>query len=64
MVPANGEAPISLGLMPELGSDSRNTPDILLDSSIAALAISLEEPGGSKTGSPTEVLYIAPILSV
>lgn len=64
MVPANGEAPISLGLMPELGSDSRNTPDILLDSSIAALAISLEDPGGSKTGSPTEVLYIAPILSV
>jgi anti-sigma-K factor RskA len=50
--------------MPELGGDSRNTPDILLDSSIAALAISLEEPGGSKTGSPTEVLYIAPILSV
>lgn len=64
MVPANGEAPISLGLMPEMDSDSRVTPDILLDSSIAALAVSLEAPGGSKTGSPTEVLYIAPILSV
>ncbi|AUC89401.1 hypothetical protein CW735_15385 [Alteromonas sp. MB-3u-76] len=64
MVPANGEAPISLGLMPEMGGDSRVTPDILLDSSIAALAISLEAPGGSKTGAPTEVLYIAPILSV
>ena len=64
MVPANGEAPISLGLLPELGSDSRVTPDILLNDSIAALAVSLEEPGGSTTGSPTEVLYIAPIVSV
>lgn len=64
MVPANGEAPISLGLLPELGADSRATPSILLDNSIAALAVSLEEPGGSVTGSPTEVLYIAPIVSV
>jgi len=64
MVPANGEAPISLGLMPEADSDTRATPDILLDRSIAALAVSLEAPGGSVTGSPTEVLYIAPIVSV
>lgn len=64
MVPASGEAPISLGLLPELGGDSRATPDILLDKSIAALAVSLEAPGGSVTGSPTEVLYIAPIVSV
>lgn len=64
MVPASGEAPISLGLLPELGGDSRATPSILLDKSIAALAVSLEAPGGSVTGSPTEVLYIAPIVSV
>jgi len=64
MVPASGEAPISLGLLPELGGDSRATPDILLDKNIAALAVSLEAPGGSVTGSPTEVLYIAPIVSV
>jgi len=64
MVPANGEAPISLGLMPETNGDTRATPDILLDQSIAALAVSLEAPGGSVTGSPTEVLYIAPIVSV
>ncbi len=64
MVPANGEAPISLGLMPEANGDTRATPDILLDQSIAALAVSLEAPGGSVTGSPTEVLYIAPIVSV
>ncbi|KHT54432.1 hypothetical protein RJ41_07905 [Alteromonas marina] len=64
MVPANGEAPISLGLMPEANGDTRATPDILLDQSIAALAVSLEAPGGSVTGAPTEVLYIAPIVSV
>lgn len=64
MVPANGEAPISLGLMPEANGDTRVTPDILLSQSIAALAVSLEAPGGSVTGSPTEVLYIAPIVSV
>ena len=64
MVPANGEAPISLGLMPEANGDTRATPDNLLDQSIAALAVSLEAPGGSVTGAPTEVLYIAPIVSV
>ena len=64
MVPANGEAPISLGLMPEANGDTRATPDILLGQSIAALAVSLEAPGGSVTGAPTEVLYIAPIVSV
>lgn len=64
MVPANGEAPISLGLMPEANGDTRATPDILLDQSIMALAVSLEAPGGSVTGAPTEVLYIAPIVSV
>lgn len=64
MVPANGEAPISLGLLPEANGDTRATPDILLSQSIAALAVSLEAPGGSVTGSPTEVLYIAPIVSV
>ena len=64
MVPANGEAPISLGLMPEANGDTRVTPDILLSQSIAALAVSLEAPGGSVTGAPTEVLYIAPRVSV
>lgn len=64
MVPANGEAPISLGLMPEANGDTRVTPDILLSQSIAALAVSLEAPGGSVAGAPTEVLYIAPIVSV
>ncbi|WOI38330.1 anti-sigma factor [Alteromonas sp. CI.11.F.A3] len=64
MVPENGEAPISLGLLPESGFEHFATNAILLDGSIAALAVSLEAPGGSKTGAPTEVLYIAPLVSV
>lgn len=64
MVPENGEAPISLGLLPESGLEHLTTNAILLDGSIAALAVSLEAPGGSKTGAPTEVLYIAPLVSV
>ena len=64
MVPENGEAPISLGLLPESGFEHFATNAILLNGSIAALAVSLEAPGGSKTGAPTEVLYIAPLVSV
>ncbi|WP_218312678.1 anti-sigma factor [Alteromonas antoniana] len=64
MVPANGEAPISLGLLPEGGRWERNTPAILLQPAIAALAVSLEPPGGSPTGAPSEVLYISPLVSV
>ncbi len=64
MVPENGEAPISLGLLPESGLEHLATNAILLNGRIAALAVSLEAPGGSKTGAPTEVLYIAPLVSV
>lgn len=64
MVPANGEAPISLGVLPESGSWQRPTPAILLNNSVSALAVSLEPPGGSPTGSPTEVLYISPLNAV
>ncbi|MCU7555339.1 anti-sigma factor [Alteromonas sp. ASW11-19] len=64
MVPANGQAPISLGVLPEDGRWDRATPAILLRPDIAALAVSLEPPGGSPTGAPTEVLYISPLVSV
>jgi anti-sigma-K factor RskA len=47
-----------------LGFEHFATNAILLNGSIAALAVSLEAPGGSKTGAPTEVLYIAPLVSV
>lgn len=64
MVPANGDAPVSLGLLPESGRWDRTVPAILLSPDITALAVSLEPPGGSPTGVPTEVLHIAPLVSV
>ncbi len=64
MLPANGEAPISLGVLPEGGSWQRPVPAILLNNAISALAVSLEPPGGSPTGSPTEVLYVSPLNAV
>ena len=64
MVPANGGAPVSLGLLPEGGQLAITRPDWFSLRDIAALAVSLEPNGGSPTGSPTEVLYIAPISAV
>ncbi|MEK9713829.1 MAG: anti-sigma factor [Thalassolituus sp.] len=58
IVPEDGSAPVSLGLMPENGRITRalavNTHDI----AIKAVAVSLEAPGGSVTGAPGEVLYV------
>ncbi|GGW93431.1 anti-sigma factor [Alteromonas halophila] len=64
MVPANDAAPISLGLLPESGSLLAAAPDFLFSDNIKALAVSKEPPGGSPTGSPSEVLYIAPLFKV
>ena len=64
MVPANGGAPVSLGLLPENGKVAIPRPDWFTLADIAALAVSLEPVGGSPNGAPTEVLYIAPISAV
>ncbi|NVK55619.1 MAG: anti-sigma factor [Alteromonadaceae bacterium] len=64
MVPADGSAPVSLGLLPEGGQLALSRPDWFTLSDIAALAVSLEPNGGSPNGSPTEILYIAPISAV
>ncbi|MDG6097876.1 hypothetical protein EXU34_10500 [Alteromonas sp. ZYF713] len=64
MVPADGSAPISLGLLPEGGQLAISRPDWFDLADIAALAVSLEPNGGSPSGAPTEVLYIAPISAV
>ena len=62
MVPSNGNAPISLGLMPQQGQATlaKITQFDTLD--IAALAVSLEPLGGSPTGAPSEVLYISELV--
>lgn len=64
MVPANGEAPISLGLLPKNGKLNITRPAWFDTAAIAALAVSLEPIGGSPNGSPTEVLYISPLIAV
>jgi anti-sigma-K factor RskA len=63
VLPADGSAPVSLGLLPHTGDHHR----VLTAAQRAALAgaktiaVSLEPEGGSPTGSPTEVLLTAPL---
>lgn len=57
IVPASGEAPISIGLMQQNGSYKLDKPAVFDQIEIAAIAVSKEPLGGSPNGSPTEVLY-------
>ncbi len=63
MVPADGGAPRSLGLMPEDGSLVLPLTEDLSADMVKAIAVSREAPGGSMTGAPAEVLYVTPLLS-
>jgi anti-sigma-K factor RskA len=60
-VPDNGGAPVSLGVIPAVGEIDRE----LTDAQRAALrgsskvAVSLEAEGGSTTGAPAQVLFVA-----
>lgn len=53
MLPANGQAPISLGLLPKAGNKelaiSAQLPDLIQ----SGLAVSIEPENGSPTGAPT-----------
>ncbi|MDO3386560.1 anti-sigma factor [Gilvimarinus sp. SDUM040013] len=64
LVSADGRAPISLGLLPEQGRASLARSELFDQVTVAALAVSLEPPGGSPTGSPTEVLYTAQLVAM
>jgi anti-sigma-K factor RskA len=59
MVAKDGRPPISLGLLSQRGGVSLTKHPLYDQLDIAALAVSLEPLGGSPTGLPTEVLYIA-----
>lgn len=59
MVPKDGSAPISLGLLPQEGTKSIAKHHQFDALEIAALAVSIEPLGGSPTGTPTEVLTIS-----
>jgi len=62
MVPSNGNAPISLGLLPQQGQATLAKIDQFDTLKIAALAVSLEPLGGSPTGAPSEVLYVSELV--
>ena len=62
MVPSNGEAPISLGLLPQKGQVSLAKVSQFDSLDIAAIAVSLEPLGGSPTGAPSEVLFVSELV--
>ncbi|GAB3035618.1 anti-sigma factor [Bowmanella dokdonensis] len=64
IVPANGNAPISLGVLPKRGELKAAAPDSLRSVPINVLAVSLEPLGGSPTGQPSEVLYTSHLINV
>ncbi|MDP5148356.1 anti-sigma factor [Rheinheimera baltica] len=65
MLPADGAAPVSLGLLPQQGEQILDWPAAADGITIAALAVSLEPLGGSPTGLPTgPVLFTAEIITL
>jgi anti-sigma-K factor RskA len=63
LVPPDGGAPRSLGLLGEGAQTLRLAAADAADFATAALAVSLEPKGGSPTGAPTgPVLYLGPVL--
>lgn len=62
MVPSNGNAPISLGLLPQTGQASLAKVSQFDSLDIAALAVSIEPLGGSPTGAPSEVLFVSELV--
>jgi anti-sigma-K factor RskA len=66
VIPANGGAPVSLGVLPRTGDQRRALTAAQRDalSGAKTLAVSLEPAGGSPNGSPTEVLLTAPLSSI
>lgn len=65
MLPASGQAPISLGLLPQSGTASYQWPAAAQGLAVAVLAVSLEPKGGSPTGQPTgAVLHTSELMTL
>ncbi len=58
MVPKQGDAPVSLGVLPKKGQLRLPRVSGFDITNLAALAVSLEPLGGSPNGLPTEVLFV------
>lgn len=59
-VPGGNQAPVSIGLLPERPRAALNVDARPGD----LFAISLEQPGGSVTGAPGEVVFVGPLTPV
>jgi anti-sigma-K factor RskA len=65
MLPADGQPPVSLGILPQQGETTVQWPAAALGIDIAALAVRFEPLGGSPTGQPTgPVLFTAEIIAI
>jgi anti-sigma-K factor RskA len=64
IVPKSGDAPISVGLLPQRGEATIEGSLALDYTEIAAMAVSLEPLGGSPTGQPTTVLFATDLILV
>ncbi|MDX1676490.1 anti-sigma factor domain-containing protein [Arsukibacterium sp.] len=65
MLPADGQPPVSLGILPQQGEVTVQWPKAALGIDIAALAVSFEPLGGSPTGQPTgPVLFTAEVIAI
>lgn len=62
IVPKSGDAPISVGLLPQRGEATIQSSLALDYTEIAAMAVSLEPLGGSPTGQPTKVLFATDLI--
>ncbi len=64
IVPKSGDAPISIGLLPQTGEITIEGKLALSFDDIEVLAVSIEPLGGSPTGQPTTVLFAAKLVEV
>lgn len=65
MLPTSGQAPVSLGLLPQSGQVSYPWPQAAAGLTVAVLAVSLEPKGGSPTGQPTgTVLHTSELMTL
>jgi anti-sigma-K factor RskA len=64
IVPKSGDAPISIGLLPQVGETTIKGKLALDLDDIEVLAVSIEPLGGSPTGQPTTVLFATSLIAV
>lgn len=65
MLPTDGSAPISLGLLPQAEQKNLLIPALANNITLAALAVSLEPKGGSPLTIPSgEVLFVAEVIAL